>query len=236
MHLIDMECGFMGAAPIVGSTIPIATGAALAAAMRHEDRVIVPFFGEGATEEGAFYESVNFAALKRLPIVYLCENNLYSVYSPLSVRQPAGRKLLELVNAMGIPSATADGNDVMAVRELTLEAVNRARQGDGPTLLEFPTYRWREHCGPNYDNDLGYRTEAEYLAWKELCPLAKLERQFLSDGSLSAREMQAYREEFTAEADEAIRFAKESPYPDPGVLMQDIYAEPTLIPEAKCGN
>ena len=236
MHLIDLSCGFMGATPIVGSTIAIATGAALAAAMRGEDRVTVPFFGEGATEEGAFYESVNFAALKRLPIVFLCENNLYSVYSSLSVRQPAERNLLQLVKAMGMASAGGDGNDVMAVRELMREAVHRARRGEGPTLLEFSTYRWREHCGPNYDNDLGYRTEEEFLAWKDLCPIARMERQFLRDGTLSEQEIQVFRDEFLAEADEAIRFGKESPYPDQSVLMQDIYAEPSLTSEAACGN
>ncbi|MGA2267010.1 MAG: thiamine pyrophosphate-dependent dehydrogenase E1 component subunit alpha [Bryobacteraceae bacterium] len=236
MHLIDLACGFMGATPIVGSTIAIATGAALAAAMRGEDRVTVPFFGEGATEEGAFYESVNFAALKRLPIVFLCENNLYSVYSSLSVRQPAERNLLQLVKAMGMASAGGDGNDVMAVRELMREAVHRARRGEGPTLLEFSTYRWREHCGPNYDNDLGYRTEEEFLAWKDLCPIARMERQFLRDGTLSEQEIQVFRDEFLAEADEAIRFGKESPYPDQSVLMQDIYAEPSLTSEAACGN
>jgi len=236
MHLIDLACGFMGTAPIVGSTIAIATGAAWAAAVRREDRVTAPFFGEGATEEGAFYESVNFAALKRLPIVFLCENNLYSVYSPLTVRQPAERNLLQLVKAMGIAAAGGDGNDVMAVRTLTQEAVQRARQGGGPTLLEFSTYRWREHCGPNYDNDLGYRTEKEFRAWKELCPVARMERRLLRDGVLSEQEIRAFRNEFLAEADEAIRFGKESPYPDQSVLMQDIYAEPSPPGEAACGN
>jgi pyruvate dehydrogenase E1 component alpha subunit len=236
MHLIDPSCGFMGAAPIVGSTIAIATGAAMAAAMRGEDRVTVPFFGEGSTEEGAFYESINFAALKHLPIVFLCENNLYSVYSPLSVRQPAERDLLRLVKAMGMQAFGGDGNDVMAVRELMLEAVSKARCGEGPTLLEFSTYRWREHCGPSYDNDLGYRTESEFLAWKALCPIARMECQLLRNGTVTERELRAFREEFLAEAEDAVRFGKESPYPDQSVLMQDVYAEPSPIPEATCVN
>jgi pyruvate dehydrogenase E1 component alpha subunit len=236
MHLIDLACGFMGAAPIVGSTIAIATGSALAAATRREDRVTVPFFGEGATEEGVFYESINFAALKRLPIVFVCENNLYSVYSALSVRQPAERNLLQLVKAMGMASAGSDGDDVMAVRELTREAVYKARQGEGPTFLEFSTYRWREHCGPNYDNDLGYRTKEEFLAWKDRCPIARMERQLLRDGAFSEQEIQAFRMECLSEADEAIRFGKESPYPDQSVLLQDIYDKPSLTAEAACGN
>lgn len=236
MHLIDQACGFMGSAPIVGSTVAIATGAALASAMRGEDRVTVPFFGEGATEEGAFYESVNFAALKRLPIVYLCENNLYSVYSPLPVRQPSGRRLIEIARAMGVAAGAADGNDVLAVRELTQEAVRRARDGEGPTLLEFATYRWREHCGPNFDNDLGYRTEEEFLEWKNLCPIARMERRFLRDGVLSETEIEAFRREFSEEADAAIRFAKESPYPERDVLMQDIYAPPSPSAEGACDN
>jgi len=143
---------------------------------------------------------------------------------------------LQLVKAMGIAAAGGDGNDVMAVRNLTQEAVQRARQGGGPTLLEFSTYRWREHCGPNYDNDLGYRTEEEFQAWKELCPVARMERRLLRDGVLSEQGIRAFRNELLAEADEAIRFGKESPYPDQSVLMQDIYAEPSPPGEAACGN
>jgi pyruvate dehydrogenase E1 component alpha subunit len=177
MHLIDKSCGFRGAVPIVGSTIPIATGLAFQHQLDRDCRVVAVFFGDGATEEGVFHESLNFAALKRLPIIFVCENNLYSVYSPLAVRQPGERSQLGLATAHGLAAERADGNDVVAVAAAMQRAVERARSGTGPTFLEFPTYRWREHCGPNFDNHLGYRTEAEYVAWKEQCPLLRCERE-----------------------------------------------------------
>jgi len=115
----------------------------------------VVFFGEAATEEGVFHESINFATLKKLPIVFVCENNLYSVYSPLSVRQPNGREIFWLAKGHGIKSYQGDGNNAIEVYKLAEQAIHKARQGNGPTFLEFKTYRWREHCGPYYDKDLG---------------------------------------------------------------------------------
>jgi TPP-dependent pyruvate/acetoin dehydrogenase alpha subunit len=161
MHLLDLSVGYLGSTPIVGSTIPIGVGAAFGARMKGEERVTVVFFGEGATEEGVFHEAANFASLKKLPVVFVCENNLYSVYSPMSVRQPDGREVFNLAKGHGIESRQGDGNDVAEVYELAGEAVEKARRGGGPSFLEFKTYRWREHCGPNFDNDIGYRTEAE---------------------------------------------------------------------------
>ncbi len=159
MHLIDLDAGFMGSTPIVGSTIPIAVGAAFGSVMQNDDRVTMVFFGDGAVETGVFHESLNFAALKKLPVIFVCENNLYSVYSPLEVRQPAGRRILNLALAQGIESIEGDGNNVELVHELCSRAVGKARKGGGPTFFEFATYRWREHCGPEYDNHIGYRSE-----------------------------------------------------------------------------
>ncbi len=171
MHLIDKSCGFRGSVPIVGSTIPIAAGLAFQQQLDKTGNVVVAFLGEGSTEEGVFHEALNFASLKKLPIIFACENNLYSVYSPLSVRQPANRPVTSLAQGHGIEAATVNGNDVLAVFTRTQEAVAKARAGDGPSFIEYTTYRWREHCGPNFDNKLGYRTEEEYLSWKEKCPL-----------------------------------------------------------------
>ena len=187
MHLIDRSVGFMGATPIVASTIPIAVGLAFAAKQRGENRVVVSYFGEGSTEEGAFYEALNFAALKQLPIIFVCENNLYSVYSPLEVRQPAVRSVSDLAAGFGIRTDSADGNDVEAIAEIAKNAVSRAKNGGGPSFLEFPTYRWLEHCGPNYDNDIGYRTEAEFLEWKEKDPVRKYRDILVGRGTLSER-------------------------------------------------
>ena len=181
MHLVDLEVGFLGATPIVGATIPIAVGTAFASLMRGESRVSVVFFGDAAPETGAFHESLNFAALKRLPVVFVCENNLYSTASPLSVRQPDGLELVERGRGHGVASEQGDGNDAVEVYERARRAVERARRGEGPTFLEFKTYRWREHCGPYYDNDLGYRSESEFQEWQGRCPLTRLKERLLGE-------------------------------------------------------
>jgi pyruvate dehydrogenase E1 component alpha subunit len=225
MHLVDLDAGFLGAVPIVGSTIPIAVGSAWGSQMRSEDRVVVTFFGEGATEEGVFHEAINFASLKRLPVVFICENNLYSVYSPMSVRQPANREVFDVAHGHGVEVHQADGNDVLAVHELAGVAVAKARAGEGPTFLEFLTYRWREHCGPNYDNTFGYRSEDEFEAWKLKDPVPAYERRLREAGVLTDEHLQAVRSELNAEIDDAVAFAKNSPFPSPSEMDTFVYAE-----------
>ena len=224
MHLIDLEAGFMGSAPIVGGTIPVAVGAALGAVMQGLKKVVVVFFGEATTEEGVFHESANFAALKNLPVVFVCENNFYSVYTGMSERQPQGREVYALAKSHNIPSFQGDGNDVAEVYQMTSEAVQRARSGGGPTFLEFKTYRWREHCGPNYDNDLGYRTEAEFQEWKVRCPIQRTQAQLLEQGILTAEDLEEMTPIISSEVEEAVTFAKSSSFPDPQILFQHIYA------------
>jgi pyruvate dehydrogenase E1 component alpha subunit len=223
MHLVDLSVGFLGATPIVGSTIPIAVGTAFGSVMRGEERVSVIFFGDGATEEGVFHESLNFAVLKRLPVVFVCENNLYSVYSPLSVRQPEGREIFGLAKGHGMESYQGDGNDVIEVYELAERAVRKARQGGGPTFLEFKTYRWREHCGPYYDNDLGYRTESEFQEWRRRCPIERLEERLLRDGVLCNQDIDGMVSELESEIEDAVMFAKGSPFPQGGLLLEHVY-------------
>lgn len=224
MHLVDLSRGYLGSTPIVASTIPIAVGAAFGSVMKGEKRVAVVFFGEAATEEGIFHEGLNFAALKKLPVVFVCENNLYSVYSPLSVRQPEGREIFELAKGHGVKSFQGDGNDVIQVFELAREAVERARRGEGPTFLELRTYRWREHCGPYYDNDLGYRSEAEFQEWKKRCPVENLRARLLREGTLREEEMKQMSDRLQAEIDDAVNFAQESPFPEEEVLLEGTYA------------
>ena len=223
MHLVDLAAGFLGAVPIVAATIPIAVGTAFGSATRREPRVTVAAFGEAAVEEGVCHESLNFAALKRLPVVFVCENNLYSVYSPLSVRQPA-REVFELARGHGIESHQGDGNDVLEVQALAEAAVRKARQGGGPSFLEFRTYRWREHCGPYYDNEMGYRTTAEFEAWKQQCPIARLEQRLLADGRLSPDAAQELTRRLHDEIDAAMAFASESPFPDVEQALGPVYA------------
>jgi TPP-dependent pyruvate/acetoin dehydrogenase alpha subunit len=225
MHLLDLEAGFLGAVPIVGSTIPIAVGVAWGSRIQDEARVVVTFFGEGATEEGVFHEAINFASLKQLPVVFVCENNLYSVYSPMAVRQPAHREVVEVARGHGVEAHQADGNDVLAVHDIAGRAVAKARAGGGPTFLELFTYRWLEHCGPNYDNTFGYRAESEFEAWKKKDPVPAFERRLRAVGALTDESLAALTVELTAEIDDAVAFAKASPFPDASEMDTFIFAE-----------
>ena len=202
MHLIDKNIGFHGATPIVGSTIPIAVGAALTAKLKKKKDIIVIFFGDGATETGVFHESINFAAVQNLPIIFVCENNLYSVYSPLRVRQPSGRKICNLAKAHGVKSLRLNGNDVERIYDYACEAVNEIRQSGRPLFFELLTYRWLEHCGPDYDNNIGYREESEFRRWKKNDPLRNLGRVF-SDMQLATAE-----KKISIELEKAISYAK----------------------------
>ncbi|HXH33199.1 MAG TPA: thiamine pyrophosphate-dependent enzyme [Plantibacter sp.] len=225
MHLLDLDAGFIGAVPIVGSTIPIATGTAWASRLQGSPRVVVSYFGEGAAEEGVFHESLNFAQLKKLPILFALENNRYSVYTPLELRQP-DRPLEDLARAHGVAHATGDGNDVLEVLRLTREAVTRARAGQGPTLLVFDTYRWMEHCGPADDDDLGYRPPGELSDWRRRDPLASFESTLLEQGVLLQDGLEPLREEIATEIDAAVEFAEMSPFPERELLWADVHGQP----------
>jgi len=206
MHLIDKSVGFMGSTAIVGNTIPVAVGIALSIKIKKLKTISCVFFGDGATEEGAFYESVNFAIVHKLPILFICENNLYSVYSGLEVRQPPGRKIYEMVSALGIEANHGNGNKVLEVSEKVKIAKDNILKGEGPQFLEFDTYRWREHCGPNYDNDIGYREENEFLEWQRQDPLVDL---FLGDEEF----LQSLKDDIDVEIQEAHTFAENSLFP-----------------------
>ncbi len=225
MHLIDESVGFMGSTSIVGGTIPVGTGLGLSVSLKGTDQVSCVFLGDGSTEEGVFYESLNFAVIKQLPVLYICENNLYSVYSPIQVRQPANRKIYELARSLGVPSETGDGNDVLDVYAKTSRAVASIRSGGGPVLLEFSTYRWREHCGPNFDNDIGYRSEQEYLDWKQKDPVEVFEAKLCGDEVLSKEALSEMERSIVAEVNDAFAFAENSPFPSPDQLGKYLYKE-----------
>src|SRR6266540_5529624 len=171
MHLIDKKVGMAGTSAVVGGAIPIATGAALATRMQKLDRVCVVLFGEAAAEEGVTSESLNFAALKQLPVIYFCENNFYSVQSPLSTRQHPARVVWKWAATYGMPAVFVDGTNVLAVYEAVREAVKRARAGGGPTFIEAQLYRFRAHGGAGDDSKTGYRDVAEREAWERFCPI-----------------------------------------------------------------
>ena len=225
MHLIDQGHGFMGSTSIVGSTIPLAVGLGLSIVLNKTNQVSCVFFGDASVEEGVFFESVNFAVLRKLPVLFVCENNLYSVYSPLGVRQPEGRKIFEMTRGLGIPSEHCDGNNVWEVFSMVDKAAAGIREGKGPHFLEFSTYRWREHCGPNFDNDLGYRTEEEFLSWKERDPIAILESQLWGQNAISQVKIGEMQASIQKEVDEAFDFAENSPFPHPEEAFTALYRE-----------
>ena len=224
MHLIDLAAGFVGAVPIVGSTISIGVGAALASVLQGSPVLSVIFFGDGATETGVFHDSLNFAAVHKLPVVMVCENNLYSVLSPLSWRHPEGRELVQLAQGHGVWSRQGDGNDADAVYALAGEAIDHARSGCGPAFLELKTYRWLEHCGPLDDRHLGYRPPGEYEAWMARDPLKLYAERLQDRGLVSTVDLQGMAREVASEIDDAVTFAKSSPFPTRDQLAAHLYA------------
>ena len=181
------------------------------------------FLGDAATEEGVFHESLNFSSLLNLPVVFFVENNLYSVYTHIRERQPQ-RPLTAYAKAHGMPSIRVDGNDVLVVREAAQEMVERARQNEGPSLIVADTYRWREHCGPSYDNDLGYRTISEFKDWENLCPVKKLREHLVSLGFLSANIEATLTSTIETEINQAFDAARNAPFPPPESAGLRVYA------------
>lgn len=224
MHMVDLDANFLGAAPILGATIALAVGTAFGTKLRGEPHVSVAFFGDAAVEEGIFYESANFAALKKLPVVLVCENNGLSTCSKLDVRQPAGRSLCDLARGIGLSAAAGDGNDVLEVARLARESVRHAREGKGPYFLEFAVNRWFEHCGPGYDFHLGYRPESELAGWQAHCPLASLRRHMETNGAWDPASIAAMEADVEREIRDEVTFVRQSPYPTADQLMQHEYA------------
>jgi TPP-dependent pyruvate/acetoin dehydrogenase alpha subunit len=224
MHLIDKKVGMAGTSAIVGGAVPIAVGAALAARLKGEDRVTMVFLGDATTEEGVTSESLNFAALKKAPVVFFCENNFYSVQSPLSTRQPP-RDLHRWAATYQMPSVAVDGVNVLAVYDATVAAVERARVGDGPTFIEAPVYRLRAHGGAGDDSHTGYRHLAEREHWEAFDPLALYEhflkrKQLLDDQAIGEMETR-----LTQDIADAFEFALSSPNPSEEDLFRHVYAE-----------
>ena len=223
MHLIDRSVGFEGSTAIVGNTIPIGVGLALSLKLDTTNSISVVYCGDGSVEEGVFYESVNFAVTKKLPVLFVCENNLYSVYSPLKVRQPKNRKIHEMVKSMGIEVGYEDGNDVRKVNSLASKAVSHIRDNGSPYFIELSTYRWREHCGPNYDNDIGYRSEDEFLEWKKRDPVKLFKNTLIKEDSRNQNELDKIKDSVQLEVENAFNFAEKSPFPDSKKAFESMF-------------
>ena len=219
MHIADMSKGIIGANGIVCAGLPIAAGVAFAQKYNGEDNVTVAFFGDGATNRGPFHESLNMAAALSLPVIFVCENNNYAMATSFDYHSN-NKTIAQRAEAYDIPGARADGNDVQAVRAATLEAVERARSGGGPTLLEFVT--WRRHGHFLNDQQL-YKDKDEHEAWLARDPIPLFEQRLLENGTADQAELDAIRNSVAEEIEAAVRFSEESAEPAPEVLFEDLY-------------
>jgi len=227
-HMAHFPIGFIGSNGITGGTIPIATGSALSAKLRRSGHVVLAFFGEGAANQGTFHESLNMGAAWDLPIIYLCENNLYAMSTALSEVSKTADIAVRAA-AYGMPGEIVDGNDVLAVRDVVAVAAQRARAGRGPTLIEAKTYR---HFGHSKSDQREYRTEAEEAEWRAKDPILRFAAHLTERGALDTELDARMRDEVAAEIREAVAFAEQSPTPDPEEAGRGLFATvPTAIPE-----
>jgi TPP-dependent pyruvate/acetoin dehydrogenase alpha subunit len=219
MHLVDVAAGVFGASAVVGTTIPHAVGYAYAVKLRREPRVVLCVFGDGAVDEGVFYESLNFAALKRLPVLFACENNGYAIHTHQRIRQRVP-DVCARAAALGIPAERIEDADVHAIAKSARAAVDAMRGADaGPVLLECLTYRWKEHVGPSEDWALGYRDRAEAEPWIANDQVA------LAAARVEPKERATIEAEIEAEIADAFAFAVASPFPGPEELLRDVFRE-----------
>jgi 2-oxoisovalerate dehydrogenase E1 component len=227
MHLFDDRAGVVASVPIVGSSVPLGAGVALAQKQQKNAGVTVSFFGDGALEEGAVHEAMNLASLLRLPIVFFLENNLYSVYTRLDARQP-NRALTDAAKAHGMRSYHVDGTDVEAVYEATRDAATRARTGVGPSLIVADTYRFVEHCGPADDDGLGYRPQGELASWKDRCPIVAYDAALRIEGLVDDAIAAQLTTEIDAEIAEAFERALAAASPDPATVGDHVFYTPAV--------
>jgi TPP-dependent pyruvate/acetoin dehydrogenase alpha subunit len=225
VHLTAPAMGFAGSSPILGQGIALAVGSALAFKMDGAPRIATTFFVEATFEEGIVYESLNYASVNRLPVLFVCENNLYSTESPLAMRQPTGTDLGERARAFKVPAQKVDGNDAVAVYTAAKQAVADIRSGKGPFYLECMTYRWREHVGPMYDYELArtYRSKAELEEWMTRCPVKRGAEALRAKGLATDADLKKWLAEVEEELRQVVAKAKASPWPDPKNLFDNVY-------------
>jgi pyruvate dehydrogenase E1 component alpha subunit len=222
MHIADASIGILGANGIVGAGIPIAGGAGLSIRLRGTDQVVACFFGDGGANQGTFHESLNLAALWKLPVIFVCENNRYAI-SVAQSRSTSVEDVFVRKEAYGMHGRMVDGNDVMAVHEATLEAAERARNGEGPSLLECKTYRWRGHYEGEADRGRTYRSAEEIADWKSKCPIERFRKWLLEEALLAESDFDKIEDDIREEIEKAIRFAEDSPFPDPEEALTGLY-------------
>jgi pyruvate dehydrogenase E1 component alpha subunit len=221
MHIADLKKGNLGANAIVGGGIPIAAGGALAAQLKGTGQVAVSFFGDGASNQGTFHESLNLASIWKLPVIFICENNQFAISVPVG-QSTSVKDIGVRGKAYDMPGVTVDGNDVFAINNAAEKAIKRAKQGKGPTLIECKTYRWKGHW--TGDPEV-YRSRENVAAWMERCPIKRLRGYIIEEKITTAKELDAIEAAAQAAVEEAVEFAINSPEPDPATVMDDVYYE-----------
>lgn len=220
MHIADIASGNLGANGVVGGGIPLATGAALTCKMKNNNKIVLCFFGDGASNQGSFHEAINLASVWKLPVIFLCENNLYGmsnhVKDAMNIENIADRG-----SAYGIPSYIIDGNNLQEVYETTKSAAEYVREGNGPILIEAKTYRWMGHSKSDANS---YRTKEEIEQWKEKCPIRRFTEYLIKEGHLTQAEADQIEKKAKQAIEEATKFAEESPYPSIDTILDDVYA------------
>jgi len=222
MHISDFEGGNLGANGIVGGGIPIAVGAGISIQNRGTDQVVACFFGDGAANQGTFHESLNLAAIWKLPVVFICENNQYALSTPIREAFPIAN-ISDRSMAYGIPGMTIDGNDIFEVYTKTIEAVERARAGKGPTLLDCITYRFLGHFTGDPGRGVSYRSKEEMDQWLKKCPIKRFKEQLIRAKIMTEEMEKTIEAKVKGAIGEAVRFAKESPFPSPEEATQDLF-------------
>lgn len=225
MHFADAERNFWGGYAIVAGHLPIAAGLALASQYLEQDYVVLCFFGDGATNNGAFHEALNFASLWKLPVLFICENNQYGMGTAVEYAS-AVREMAKKATAYDIPSERIDGQDVLEVREAVKKALDHCRAGNGPYFIEAMTYRFRGHSMADPE---AYRTKEEVEKWRQEDPILRFRGKLLAEGVATEDELNAIDSEVDAQMEEAVRFADESPVPDPSTLTKHVYTEPVAV-------
>jgi len=223
MHIVDISLGILGANGIVGGGLTLSMGAGLTQKVQKTNKVVVCFFGDGASNQGSFHEALNLASVWKLPVIYVCENNGYGI----SVSQARHQNIKDIAiraQSYGIPGVIVDGNDIEDVYNTITETVKRARSGEGPTLVECKTYRWRGHHEGEANRGGTYRSKEEILSWERKCPIKRVEPKLIKMG-IPAAEIEEYKVEIAKQVEEAVKFATNSPWPDLSEGTNDVYAE-----------
>jgi pyruvate dehydrogenase E1 component alpha subunit len=223
MHLIDQENGFFGSVPIVGATIPIATGAALSIKLDKTDNLAVSYFGDGAVEEGVFHESMNLARVNNLPILFVCENNLFASHMHILERQPA-LNTIRYAEAHHIPALLVDGNDIASMHKAAKIATEHIRSGNGPFFMECVTYRWKGHVGPSDDNDVGLQRSEVLQVWKKRDPIKRIVDSMIKDGELTTLEYENIKSKIKKIINDTWLRAENSPFPSDRYLHSTVYS------------